>query len=149
VSKSDWNPQEHEKSPGFLLWQVSTNWRRLVEFALIEIGLTYSQFVLLASLGWLNSHKSVVAQIELARHCRTDITMTSQILRTLEKKGYIERKMKEGNEKSKFPKVTKLGAKLIEQAIPIVEQVDQQFFGVLNDTKQCLKILKKLAQKAR
>jgi DNA-binding MarR family transcriptional regulator len=115
-----------------------------VETALIEIGLTYSQFVLLASLRRLNSHQPEVAQVELARHCRTDITMTSQILRTLEKKRYIERKMQKGNEKSKFPKVTKLGARLIEQAIPIVEQVDRQFFGVLSDAG--LNILKKLAQ---
>jgi DNA-binding MarR family transcriptional regulator len=131
-----------EKSPGFLLWQVSTNWRRLVETALIEIGLTYSQFILLASLERLNSHQSAVAQVELARHCRTDITMTSQILRTLERKGYIERKMQKGNERSKFPKVTKRGAQLIEQALPIVEKVDQQFFGV--DTKEYLKLLKQL-----
>jgi hypothetical protein len=30
-----------EKSPGFLLWQVSTQWRRQIEAALTTVGLTH------------------------------------------------------------------------------------------------------------
>lgn len=135
-----------EQSPGFLLWQVSTNWRRLIEAALAEIGLTHPQFVLLASLEWLNRNQSDVTQVELARHCRTDINMTSQVLRTLEKKGYIERQSRADNERSKFPKVTLSGSKLIEQAIPLVEQVDHRFFEKLGSaTKHCVEILKQLS----
>lgn len=135
-----------EQSPGFLLWQVSTNWRRLIEAALAEIGLTHPQFVLLASLGWLNRNQADVTQVELARHCRTDINMTSQVLRTLEKKGYIERQSRAGNERSKFPRVTPSGSKLIEQAIPLVEQVDHRFFEKLGSTtKHCVEILKQLS----
>ena len=135
-----------EQSPGFLLWQVSTNWRRLIEAALAEIGLTHPQFVLLASLGWLNRNQSEVTQVELARHCRTDINMTSQVLRTLEKKGYVERLLRVGNERSKFPKVTESGKKLVEQAIPLVEQVDQHFFEKLgSNMKHCVEMLQKLS----
>ena len=68
-----------EESPGFLLWQVSTRWRREVEAALSPLGLTHPQFVLLASILWLNRAGSEVTQIELARHAGTDITMTSQV----------------------------------------------------------------------
>lgn len=135
-----------EESPGFLLWQVSTNWRRLIEAALAEIGLTHPQFVLLASLGWLNRNQSEVTQVELARHCRTDINMTSQVLRTLEKKGYIERVLRAGNNRSKFPKITENGKKLIEVAIPLVEQVDYHFFEKLgSDRKYCIEIFHKLS----
>jgi DNA-binding MarR family transcriptional regulator len=135
-----------EQSPGFLLWQVSTNWRRLIETALTKIGLTHPQFVLLASLGWLHRNQSEVTQVKLARYCRTDINMTSQVLRTLEKKGYIERTLRSGNQRSKFPRVTESGEKIIEKAIPLVEQVDQHFFKKLgSDTKDCVKILQKLA----
>ncbi|HEY5259442.1 MAG TPA: MarR family transcriptional regulator [Rhabdochlamydiaceae bacterium] len=135
-----------ENSPGFLLWQVSTKWRRKIEATLAEIGLTHSQFVLLASLGWLHRNQSEVSQVELARHCGTDITMTSQILRTLEKKGYIERISRKGDQRSKFPSVTESGSRLIEQAIPRVEQVDHQFFKKLGpDTKLCVALLQKLA----
>lgn len=136
-----------EQSPGFLLWQVSTRWRRQVEQALATLGLTHPQFVLLASLGWLTRNKTEISQVELARHCGTDITMTSQVLRTLEQKGYISRHQRPGNERSKFPSVTEKGAQLIEQAIPLVESVDAQFFDRLGSKKKnCVEILQKLME---
>lgn len=137
--------EKPEQSPGFLLWQVSTEWRRQNETALATLGLTHPQFVLMASLGWLTRDRTDISQVELARHCSTDITMTSQILRSLEKKGYIERHQKIGNERSKFPRVTQKGARLIEKAIPLVESVDHHFFKKLGrNMKYCVEILQKL-----
>lgn len=134
-----------EQSPGFLLWQVSTKWRRQIETALMAIGLTHSQFVLLASLGWLHRNQSFVSQVELARHCRMDITMTSQILRTLEKKDLISRQLR-NNERSKIPTVTEKGAQLIEWAIPLVESIDRKFFEKLGPkVNDCIEILRELA----
>lgn len=136
-----------EKSPGFLLWQVSTGWRRKIEAVLSTIGLTHSQFVLLASVGWLTRNQTEVSQVELARHCGTDITMTSQILRSLEKKGFVERKQKKGDERSKYPMLTKKGAKLVEKALPLVEEVDRSFFDTLgHDLSKCIEILQKLSE---
>lgn len=136
-----------EQSPGFLLWQVSTKWRREIEAALATLNLTHPQFVLLASLGWLTRHHKDVTQVELARHCGTDVNMTSQVLRSLEQKGYIERHRREGDERSKLPKLTEMGAKLVEQAIPLVEKVDDDFFGKLDleTTGKYIDILQKLA----
>lgn len=134
-----------KQSPGFLLWQVSTQWRRQIEAALATLGLTHPQFVLLASLGWLTRNDNDITQVELARHCKTDITMTSQILRTLEKKGYLKRQQRKGDERSKFSRLTKSGAKLIEQALPLVEAVDRDFFQKWGkDTGKYVEILQKL-----
>ncbi len=136
-----------EQSPGFLLWQVSTQWRRQIETSLGTLGLTHPQFVLLVSLGWLTRDQVVVSQVELARHCRMDITMTSQILRALEQKGYVERRQHAGNERSKFPHVTERGKELIGQAIPLVESVDLAFFEKLGPkTETFAQILQRLAQ---
>lgn len=135
-----------EQSPGFLLWQVSTHWRRQIEAALTTLGLTHPQFVLLASVGWLTRNHANITQVELARHCSMDITMTSQVLRALEKKGFIERHKRNGDERSKFPRLTKSGAELVEQALPLVETVDQKFFDKLGqDMSKCIKILQKLS----
>lgn len=136
-----------EKSPGFLLWQVSTKWRRKIEAALADLNLTHPQFVLLASLGWLTRDHATVTQVELARHCGTDVNMTSQVLRSLEQKGYIERHRREGDERSKLPRLTEKGGKLVEQAIPLVEKVDDDFFGKLGleTTNEYINILQKLA----
>ena len=49
----DWSKisqfSEPEHSPGFLLWQVSSLWRRKIETALYPLGITHVQFVLLAN----------------------------------------------------------------------------------------------------
>ncbi|MBA2307247.1 MarR family transcriptional regulator [Candidatus Dependentiae bacterium] len=136
-----------DKSPGFLLWQVSTGWRRKIEAVLSTIGLTHPQFVLLASVGWLTRNQVEISQVELARHCGTDITMTSQVLRSLEKKGFVERKQKKGDERSKYPKLTKKGAELVEKALPLVEAVDHNFFDTLgHDLSKCIEILQKLSE---
>lgn len=135
-----------EHSPGFLLWQVSMAWRRQIEAALSTLGLTHPQFVLLASLGWLTRGSTQVTQVELARHCKTDINMTSQVLRTLERKGYIERHYSQGNERSKYPHITAVGARLVEQAIPWVEKVDRKFFSKLPEPKLCIDLLQTLLE---
>ena len=135
-----------EQSLGFLLWQVSTQWRRQIESALGTLGLTHPQFVLLASLVWLTRDRAEVSQVELARHCRMDITTTSQVLRSLEQKGYIERQQRAGNERSKFPHVTEQGVELIRQAIPLVESVDDTFFEKLGPkTEAFVQILQEFA----
>ena len=149
MTKIKWEEISHfegpEQSPGFLLWQVSAEWRRQIEMALATIELTHPQFVLLVSLGWLTRKNADITQVELARHCNTDITMTSQVLRTLEKKGYIIRHQKKGNERSKFSRVTSKGARLIEQAIPLVESVDKEFFKTLGrNEKKFIEILREL-----
>ncbi len=116
-----------------------------MEEGLSTLGLTHPQFVLLAGLGWLTRHQAQVAQVELAHHCKMDISMTSQVLRSLEQKGHIKRLHLKGNERSKFPCLTPSGSQLIEKAIPLVEQIDQSFFQKLDsDVGKCLEILKRL-----
>jgi MarR family transcriptional regulator, organic hydroperoxide resistance regulator len=117
-----------ESSPGFLLWKVSTLWRREVEGALSQLDLTHPQFVLLANIGWLTRDGAEIRQVELAQHCSMDVNSTSQILRMLERKGQIERYHLQEDERSKFLRLTKEGAKLVKKALPIVEEVDRNFF---------------------
>lgn len=47
-----------EQGPGFLLWRVTLSWQRQMRAALAPHGLTHVQFVLLASLWWLQEHGS-------------------------------------------------------------------------------------------
>jgi hypothetical protein len=42
-------PLAPDKSPGFLLWQVTLRWQRKVTIALAPLDLTHVQFVLLAT----------------------------------------------------------------------------------------------------
>ena len=81
-----------EQSPGFLLWRVTLSWQRQMRAALARHDLTHVQFVLLASLWWLQEHGGgPPTQAGLAEHAGTEEMMTSQVLRRLAARGLLRR----------------------------------------------------------
>ncbi len=121
-----------EDSPGYLLWRVSTQWRRAVEEALKPLDLTHPQFVTLTSIAWLTKAGTSVSQAAVGRQAGLDPNTTSQILRALQTKGFIERE-RSADERSKYPMLTTAGAQCIKQALPAVDGVNAQFFAPLNN----------------
>ncbi|WP_405831730.1 MarR family winged helix-turn-helix transcriptional regulator [Streptomyces sp. NBC_00105] len=117
------------ESPGFLLWHVTLRWQRDIATALTPLDLTHVQFVLLACTWWLNGQGERPNQQAVARQAGTDVKMTSQVLRTLEKKGLIEREVDPADTRAKRLRVTGPGAELAPRAIAAVEDVDARFFG--------------------
>jgi DNA-binding MarR family transcriptional regulator len=134
-----------EKSPGFLLWQVSTLWRRAIEDVLKQLGLTHPQFVVLATTGWLTRMGNKVSQAEIGRQAALDPNTTSQILRSLQAKGWIERSYIISG-RSKYPILTASGAELLSEALPAVERADAAFFASIDlEESKILKTLQILA----
>ena len=119
------------ESPGFLLWHATLRWQRGVAAALAPLELTHVQFVLLACTWWLNEQGEHPTQVGLAAQAGTDIKMTSQVLRTLEKKGLVEREVDEADTRARRLRVTRRGARLAPRAIAVVEGVDAEFFSAL------------------
>lgn len=117
-----------EDSPGFLLWRVSTAWRREIEAVLKPLELTHPQFVVLASTAWLTKESGRVSQAEIGRQAGLDPNTTSQILRSLQTKGLIKRS-RSADERSKHPVPTPAGARLLAKALPAVEKADAAFFA--------------------
>ncbi|WP_433567892.1 MarR family winged helix-turn-helix transcriptional regulator [Nocardia sp. CA-151230] len=127
---------EHaDESPGLLLWQVTNRWQAAQRAALAPFDLTHVQFVLLASLTWLTggSGGDPVTQRDLADHAATDPMMTSQVLRTLEQKGLLERRDHPTDRRAKSLVATESGAALVNRAIGAVETCDRDFFAPLGD----------------
>lgn len=123
-------------STGFLLWQVTALWQRQIAQALRPHALTQIQFVLLADLLWLSTEKQIeVTQIMLARHTKADTMTTSQVLRTLEEKGHIERKVHSEDTRAKSLHLTPAGKKIVFKAIPSVEKVDKEFFSLIQSSR--------------
>lgn len=122
-------PLEPSQSPGFLLWHATLRWQRGIAAALTPLDLTHVQFVLLASTWWLNERSERPSQRELAGHAGTDIKMTSQVIRTLERKGLIQRQLDSHDTRVRRLHVTRDGAQLAPVAIATVEHVDAMFFG--------------------
>jgi DNA-binding MarR family transcriptional regulator len=104
-------------------------WQRQMKRALDKLGLTHTQFVLLAALAWLSKHQETVTQIDVATHATLDRMMTSKVLRTLQQKGYLSRQEHHQDTRAKSIRLTAAGEQLLQQAIGIVQQVDEQFFS--------------------
>ena len=121
------------EKPGFLLWHATLRWQRLVTATLKPIGLTHVQFVLLASTWFLESRTGPPSQRELADHAGTDAMMTSQVLRSLEAAGLMERHPDPTDARIKRLTVTAPGHRAAADALAAVDAVDTQFFGATRD----------------
>jgi DNA-binding MarR family transcriptional regulator len=139
-------PLHPNDSPGFLLWHATLRWQRGIAQALAPLDLTHVQFVLLACTWWLNEQGERPSQIALAGQAGTDIKMTSQVLRSLEGKGLIEREIDTADTRARRLRVTRRGARLAPRAIAIVEEVDAHFFADL-PKRDALRFLRRLAQR--
>jgi DNA-binding MarR family transcriptional regulator len=101
--------------------------------------------VLLASTWWLNEQGAYPNQVAVAAQAGTDIKMTSQVLRSLERKGLIERAIDSADTRARRVRVTKQGARLAPRAIAIVEAVDAAFFADV-PARETLRLLRRLAK---
>lgn len=118
-----------EESPGFLLWHTTLFWQRRITAALAPFDLTHVQFVLLACTWWLCEHGEPPNQQAIARQAGTDVMMTSQVLRTLERKKLVERHVDEFDTRSKRLTLTQAGFTVAQRAVKAVEDVDAAVFG--------------------
>jgi DNA-binding MarR family transcriptional regulator len=121
-------PLHPSESPGFLLWHATLRWQRDISQALTPLELTHVQFVLLACTWWLNQQGQHPSQIALAEFAGTDVKMTSQVVRSLERKGLVDREIDRNDTRARRLRVTRRGARLAPRAIDVVEHVDTDFF---------------------
>ena len=119
-----------DESPGFLLWQVTNRWQAAIRAALKPLGLTHVQFVLLASLAYLDVD-GPVTQRRLADHAGTDVMMTSQVLRALEQRGLVVRAAHPDDGRAVALTVTAPGRELADRSVVVVEACDREFFSRL------------------
>lgn len=122
------------KSPGLRLWQVSLAWQRQIAAALKPFNLTQVQFILLTSTWWLNDMLGEQpSQRRIAEVAGTGVVMTSQVLRALEGKGYIERREDPNDARGKLVSATDAGIAQAQKALQDVLAVDDRFFEPVNE----------------
>ena len=121
--------EDEAESTGLALWRVTNRWQAAQRATLAPFDLTHVQFVLLASLTWLDAEPPT--QKELAAHAGTDPMMTSQVLRALETKGLVERLPHPTDGRARLLSVTLAGRELANRAVVAVEACDAAFFAPL------------------
>ena len=108
-----------------------------------QYDLTAFQLMLIRGLMHLSSKgKELTTQVDLANLLRSNKMMTSSVLRTLEKKGLIERQVNTTDTRAKVLVLTRVGTTLGNQAIKELHKLNKEFFG--EDSQDFIQIIKKL-----
>ncbi len=141
------NPFSYKSSndaTGFLLYKVHNFWQREIKRNLKELNITHTQFVILASAYWLVLQKDDVTQIEIAKHAKMDVMMSSNVIRALEKKKLLKRTAHKTDTRAKLVILTDEGIDTLKIAVKKVETFDRAFFSSLHDAKAFNKELLRL-----
>jgi DNA-binding MarR family transcriptional regulator len=132
--------------PGFLLWHAVLRWQRAAAAALAPTGLTHTQFRMLTSVMWLQEHQGAdPSQREVADHTGADVMVTSQVVRTLERAGYLERVGDEHDARVRRLRTTEEGRAMALRTIALIEAVDDEFFGTSDTREVAIEVLRELA----
>lgn len=139
-----------EDSPGFLLWQTTITWQRLIKKALEPYEISHAQFVIMAILLWFEQHDYDTTQVLIVNWSKLDKMTVSQSLKKLVTEGLVVRAEHQTDTRAKNVKLTSKGKTLVNKLVPKVEKIDEEFFGSVSqgDQKSLIRILKKLTSSA-
>jgi len=115
--------------PGFLLWHASLSWQRQVTHVLGPLGLTHAQFLLLASVYYLERTAGAPSQRELSDHAGTDEMVTSTVVRGLESRGLLLRRIDAEDRRMTRVHTTAEGAAVARKALRLVERASEETFA--------------------
>jgi DNA-binding MarR family transcriptional regulator len=119
-----------EDSPGFLLWQLTNQWQRHQRLALTKLGLTHPQFVVLAGVLWLSSlPNNAVTQQQVSELSKIDKMSMSDLVATLSQKKMLKRMSNDKDKRAYSLVLTDKGRRSVLKAIPIVEEINANFFS--------------------
>lgn len=106
-------------------------WHKAIKEKLKTLNLTHPQFVVLASLGYLSQTSEEVNQVAISKQSDIDVMTISTIIKNLEKVNLVLRQHSKKDTRAKVVQLTEMGQELLNKALPLVEEIDANFFGVL------------------
>ena len=116
--------------------RVYNKWHSMIKKELKKMNLTHPQFVVLASLAYLSQNGNEVTQVMISKLSGIDVMTISQILSLLEKHNFVKRKEHSRDTRAKAVILNKKGEEILQKAVPLVEQIDEFFFGKLNNDEE-------------
>lgn len=125
--------EDTQKLPGALLWRVSKLWQSTMHGTLTGLGLSSTNAIVLSNILRLELEGKDVTQSQLAALCSVDRMTASTILRALEAKGFIERKVHGADKRSIELTLTSEGRTVAHEALRRVSDVHQKFFELIDD----------------
>lgn len=142
-------PDELRENPGYQLWLVTNAWQRSLRRVLHPLGLTHVQFAVLSSVARLQGGTSLVTQSEICRVGSLDPNMASDVVRSLESRGLVERREHPNDRRAHRIVLTEKGEQLYHEGRAALMPVKEAFFAPLGDDGRTLAaMLERLVQAA-
>lgn len=136
TKKSVFGFEEPKDSPGYLLWKTTTAWQRQIKASLSPYGVSHAQFVIMAAVTWFTENDQPANQVNIATLSGLDKMTVSKSLKKLSGMSLIKRTEDKRDTRAKYVSLTVKGLELIAKLVPVVEGVDEAFFGALTITDQ-------------
>ena len=133
MADSPFRHAEADASPGFLLWKITALWQRKLGVVLGGLGITQTQYAILASLRWFEERREPPTQAHLVEHAKLDKMTLSKAIRKLEDEGVLAREASPRDSRAVNVRFTAKGRKLVQQAIVAIESADDGFFSALGE----------------
>jgi DNA-binding MarR family transcriptional regulator len=134
-------------SPGFLLWKAANRHQRLQRQALADLGISPTQFSLLACYFFLaETNKRAVSQAEVCEYAALDKMLVSDGTRALLEKQLIVRTRSPNDGRAFAVGLTAVGAETCNRALAVVEALDAAFFAETGDVATFIALTTRLLQ---
>ncbi|MDR2179103.1 MAG: MarR family winged helix-turn-helix transcriptional regulator [Synergistaceae bacterium] len=136
---------DSDASTGLIFIRAYNKWHTTIKNELGNVGITHPQFVVMTVLYYLSQSDEFVTQASVAKMADMDAMTVSQIVRGLEKKGFLTRTANPKDTRANAVRLLEKGQHAVAQALPVVEKIDEDFFGALaGDEKTFRDFLRRL-----
>jgi DNA-binding MarR family transcriptional regulator len=145
TSRFDSRFRSPNQSPGFLLWRSANLHQRLQRLALRGLGLTPTEFSLLACFSYLSQRSGrPISQAEVGEHAGLDKMVVSDATRALEEKNLVVRNRSDHDARVMVVELSPAGRRVCNEALAVVEAVDARFFTGIEDLSAFVSALSSL-----
>lgn len=127
--------RDHTDSPDYFLWQVYTEWQKGKNEIIAEYNITSAQMTLMTAIYWVIQSGHDNMQAIVANAAKMDKMTTSEVLKTLQKKGLVRRKKHALDTRAKVVELTEQGLEITVKALRKVNKYNINYFSALGDSK--------------
>ena len=121
----------NENRVGLLIWQTSNVWQSKIRKELINFNLSFNEYLILETVYKLSKSIANISQVDVAKHSFIDKSVVSAKLTQLQNKKLINKMTPNDNRSNKLA-LTRDGNMIVEKIINHVVEVENEFFGKLN-----------------
>lgn len=126
---------------GFAIWKLSLAYQRRVEASLRELGLTHTQFAILALAAWLTHTQTQVNHRDIAKVSGVQVAQVSLMVKALRAKKLLTQRAGTEDTRVRHIAVTAAGVALLAKAIPMMSRLQAELWPTGSELPALLKAM--------